>query len=144
MKTILIAIGNTLRGDDGAAHRVLELLGDLPGVGTLAVHQLTPENAAEIASADQVFFVDADIRPGEPAIEELGTELPAHSPFGHTMTPAEIAALSRTLFNFQGKAFLVRVPCQDFSQREALSREAEKNAKEAAAILRRKLSGIPA
>ena len=140
METVLVAIGNTLRGDDGVAHRVLEYIGEMSGVRSLAVHQLTPEIAQEIAGAVRVFFIDADTRPGEPAMEAIDGEVTEHSPIGHTMTAREVAALSRSLFGFLGSAWLVRVPGYDFSATEALSPRAEKNARAAVAILTRRIS----
>ena len=61
MNFLVIGYGNTLRSDDGAGQRVAEKIGqwELPGVGALAVHQLTPELAENIAQADAVIFVDA-------------------------------------------------------------------------------------
>ena len=42
---LVIAIGNTLRRDDGVAHHVSDLLNVHPDVETRAVLQLTPEMA---------------------------------------------------------------------------------------------------
>ncbi len=136
--TILIAVGNTLRRDDGVAHRVLELLEPPPGVVFRSCHQLTPEMAEEIAPADTVIIIDADVAPGEPRLEKV--EERSDNPLTHVVRPAELVALSRSLFSFRGGAWLCRVPGIDFGQGAGLSAEAEANARIAADLLRRFLA----
>jgi len=120
MRTLLIAIGNPLRRDDGAAHRALELLG-----GTRSVMQLTPEIASEIALFDRVLFLDADVNPGEPRIERVVAE--AAGTFTHQLTPGAVVYLAGHLYGFRGEAFLCRIPGVDFGMGEGLSPIAESN-----------------
>jgi len=127
MRTHLIAIGNVLRRDDGAAHRALELLG-----GTRAVMQLTPEVASEIALFDRVLFLDADINPGQPRIERVVAE-PTGS-FTHQLTPGAVVYLAGRLYGFRGEAFLCRIPGSDFGIGEGLSPEAEANVQAAVGL----------
>ncbi|HSB14030.1 MAG TPA: hydrogenase maturation protease [Bryobacteraceae bacterium] len=124
--TFLIAVGNTLRRDDGVAHRVLELLKPPAGVVVRSCHQLTPEMAEEIASADTVIIIDADVAPGEPRLEKV--EERPDNPLTHVVRPAELVALSRRLFSFRGEAWLCRVPGIDFGQGSGLSPATEANA----------------
>jgi len=137
MSTVFIAIGNSLRRDDGVAHRVLELLGPVANVVMRGVLQLTPELAGEIAEAGKVVFIDADLSPGKPRVEPLGPDPMARSPLGHAMPPHEVVALSRSLYDFRGQAYLCHVPGVDFSEGESVSPEAEANAKAAADLLRK-------
>ena len=120
MRTLLIAIGNPLRRDDGAAHRALELLG-----GTRAVMQLTPEIASEIALFDRVLFLDADIEAGESRIERVAGQ--AGGSFTHHLTAAAVVHLAEHLYRFHGEAFLCRIPGVDFGVGDGLSAEAEAN-----------------
>ncbi|HEU0139783.1 MAG TPA: hypothetical protein VFQ79_08740 [Bryobacteraceae bacterium] len=137
MKTIIFAIGNSLRRDDGAAHRVLELLEPHPGVLTRSLLQLAPEQSEEIAPARMVVFVDADIEPGPARIERLPRGgPPPRSPLAHSLRPAEIVALARSLFHFTGQAYVCHVPGADFSEGEGLSGTASRNAIRAAELLR--------
>jgi hydrogenase maturation protease len=136
--TVLIAVGNTLRRDDGVARRVLELLGPTTGAVTLSCHQLTPEMAEEIAPADTIVIIDADVIPGEPRLEKV--EEHPDNPLTHVVRPAELVALSRRVFSFRGEAWLCRVPGIDFGQGAGLSAEAEANACAAAGLLRRFLA----
>jgi len=114
MRTLLIACGNTLRGDDGVADEALRLA-QLPADCEMrAVHQLTPELAEEIARFRRVVFVDADARSVRLTIEPVGATV-ARSPLTHVSTPAEIVALATALFGFTGEALVCRIPARDFS-----------------------------
>ena len=136
MQTLLIAIGNTLRRDDGVGHRVLELLGPMPEVRVRRLQQLTPETAAELPGAGRVIFVDADAEGGEVRIEPLPASGGRVTPIGHAIRPPEIVVLSEKLYGFRGAAFLCRIPARDFSEGETLSPETEGNAATAARLLR--------
>ena len=122
---LCIAIGNELRGDDGAAHRLLLLIGSRKGLAWRSVHQLTPELAAELASADRVLFLDADPLCAQPCIEPVVPDATRRAPLAHGMTPEEIVALARRLYGFAGAAFLCRVPAVDFEPGQVLSVMAE-------------------
>jgi hydrogenase maturation protease len=64
---LVIGHGNELRGDDGAGPSVARAVASwhLPGVRTLAVHQLTPELAEDLAQTKRVVFVDAAVHANE-------------------------------------------------------------------------------
>jgi len=134
---LLIAIGNTLRRDDGAAHRVLEHL-ELPaGVEAISCHQLTPEMSEEIALADTVIFIDADVNPGPAQLEPIEPGAGLNPLGGHFLTPQEVLAIAQRLFAFRGVAWLCHVPGEDFGEGEGLSPMAEANARAAAQLLQR-------
>jgi hydrogenase maturation protease len=119
MRTLLLACGNPLRGDDGAAHEALRLIPPTPHHAAKAVQQLTPELAAEIARFSRVVFLDADAAAEELIIEPLRATMP-RSPFTHAATPEEIVALAGALFGFTGTAFVCRIPAGDFTAGESL------------------------
>ncbi len=131
---ILIAIGNTLRRDDGVAHRVLQLLGPDTAGESRSVLQLTPEMAEEIAPYRTVVFLDADAAAPELSIDDIPAA-PLQPPLTHIVGPAEIVALSRTLFGFTGRALLCRLPASNLSHGEGLSPVAEAAAAQAVALL---------
>jgi Ni,Fe-hydrogenase maturation factor len=135
MKTVVIAVGNPLRGDDGIAHLVAEwLAADGGGAGSPAqaiglphiVHtqQLTPEIAAELESCDLAVMVDADIKAAAPVVSRL-REGPGDALLSHVMSPAHVIALARKLYGFHGEAWLCRLPARDFTAGAPVSREAE-------------------
>lgn len=137
--TLLVAIGNTLRRDDGAAHRVLELL-ELPaGVTAISCHQLTPEMSEEIAAADTVVFIDADVNPGPAQLVPLAPGAGLNPLGGHFLRPQELLAIAQRLFEFRGEAWLCHVPGADFGDGEGLSPVAESNARAAAQLIRRQM-----
>jgi hydrogenase maturation protease len=137
--TLLVAIGNTLRRDDGAAHRVLELL-ELPaGVESISCHQLTPEMSEEIAAADTVVFIDADVNPGPAQLEPLEPGAGLNPLGGHFLQPQELLAIAQRLFAFRGEAWLCHVPGVDFGDGEGLSPMAEANARAAAQLIRQQI-----
>jgi Ni,Fe-hydrogenase maturation factor len=78
---LIVGYGNSLRGDDGAGwHAATRLAADprLTGARVLARHQLTPELAAEVASASLVVLVDAttDAPPGSVLLRRVHPTLP--------------------------------------------------------------------
>jgi hydrogenase maturation protease len=135
VRTLCIAIGNPLRGDDGVAHRVLDLLQPAAGVAILRAQQLVPELSEEIARARNVIFIDADINAGAPHIEQIVARELRGSPLAHAMTPAEVVCLAARLFGFDGAAFVCHVPGIDFDPGEGLSASAEANAHRATQII---------
>jgi len=137
-RTLIVAIGNPLRGDDGVAHRVLELLPPHPGVLTRSVLQLTPEMADSFAGFDVVVLIDADVESGQLRIEPVGND-DARATLTHRTSPAAVVAFARRLFAFAGSAFLCHIPAEDFSPGAGLSAKSEAAAVEAA----RRLNEMP-
>jgi len=95
MKALCLAIGNSLRGDDGVAHRVAGQLGQLEDVVVSSVFQLTPELAPEVARAEIVVFVDADVNVVETTLEEaaaMWARIMQHcvSPKGAALAPRQL------------------------------------------------------
>ena len=124
MKVLCIAIGNSLRGDDGVAHRVAARMEPRDEVVTCGVFQLTPETAPEVARAETVVFLDADIDAREPAIEAVNACDVRGTPLAHSMTPREIVWLAKRLYGFAGQVKLNRLPVESFDG-EGLSEAAE-------------------
>jgi hydrogenase maturation protease len=121
---LVLAIGNTLRADDGVADHVADLLDTRARVEVQRVHQLTPELAEKMTGAQIVVFVDADADAAEARLQRL-TPVARHSPVSHAMTPGELILLAGRLFGFRGPAYLCRVPARDFTPGGALSEAAE-------------------
>ncbi len=138
MPTLLIACGNTLRGDDAAAHAVLDLIAPTNHHAMLSVHQLTPELAPELAGFSQVVFIDADTESNAVKIEPLNSAPPRLS-LTHAATPEEIVALASALFGFTGQAFVCRIPAQHFDAGDAPAPEVLRFAREAASQIARLL-----
>lgn len=141
MPLVVLAIGNTLRGDDGVAAHVADLLGACAGVDVRRVHQLTPELAEEVARARAVIFVDADPHVAAARVERL-TPAPRSATLTHSVTPGELVMLAERLYGFQGTGYLCHVPAENFGAGESLSEVAEAGARVAAECLRRLLAEV--
>lgn len=126
MPALVIAIGNSMRRDDGVAH----IVKTRPGIDKRLVLQLAPEIAEEIAGYDTVVFIDADINAKQVRIERIQPG-PAPSALTHILRPWEIITLSRALFGFLGEAYACHIPVTDLSAGEGLSPRAAQFAKQA-------------
>ncbi|MEZ5403415.1 MAG: hypothetical protein R2729_27285 [Bryobacteraceae bacterium] len=133
MQLIVIAAGDTGRGDEGVAHRVLELLGAEPNVFVHDVSQLDKALAEEIAPADEVLFIDSSRELGDPWVE----------PACGAAEAAEIVDLARSRYCFRGHAYVCHVPGLEFSEGSRLTAYAEARARKAADLVRRFLAIAP-
>jgi len=127
---LVIGYGNELRRDDGVGPRVARTVAEwgVPGVCALAVHQLTPELADDIARAEEVMFVDAavDGDTGKMSVQPVRAAL-SNTPMNHVSSPPTLLALAEVLYDRRPIAWLLTVPARDFSFGEDLSPEAERN-----------------
>ncbi len=121
-RSLVIGIGNPLRSDDGVGWRLAE------EVGGLAVHQLTPELAAELSRVDRVLFVDAWQVPPGPLLRGrfqpcLRAVAPGAGGLGssHRLEPAELLALAAALYQAQPEAQELLLPARDFAHGTRLS-----------------------
>jgi hydrogenase maturation protease len=117
--TLVIAIGNPLRGDDGVAWRLveeLEVQAPVAGRTLRRVQQLTPELAAELASVERVLFVDAWLAPAgaEPRLQPLAPAGAAAGSGSHRLEPATVVALAQALYGGGPRACELLVPATAF------------------------------
>lgn len=120
MRTLLLAYGNTLRRDDGAAHAAVERLGPDVERGVFACRQLLPEHAELLTQAGQVIFVDAAVGIREVNSRRIHGD-GAVPPLHHTCTPAWVVALSDLLYQHRPVAWMVSIPAHDLEVGEGLS-----------------------
>lgn len=127
---LVLALGSTLRGDDGAGAGALELL-EASGLGKRArllhLPQALPELAASVAAASLLVVVDAraDAAPGEVGVAEIGAPAEPPSPFSHEVSPAALLALAAALFGAAPRGFAVTVGAGSFGAGEGLSPRVE-------------------
>lgn len=133
MPTLVVGIGNTLRGDDGVAARVLELLARHPSkqLNLRPMLSLLPELAVDIARHGRVIFVDADVRVENVTLERLEGE--SHAGL-HSFAPSTLVAFARDL-GFRGDAWVCRLPVEAMEAGAPLSVRATAAAQEAANLL---------
>jgi len=104
-RCLILACGNTLRGDDGVglwlAEWAEQRFANQPGVRVIADHQWTPELAEDVARAQSVLFIDCSLgsKPGSLHLTpvEPVTVSPEHNT--HHLGAAELLALGRELYN---------------------------------------------
>jgi hydrogenase maturation protease len=133
---IVVAYGNTLRGDDGAAWAVAEMLiARRPDLVVHVVRSLAPELADDLATARIAVFVDARSGrcPGRIRIESIDCDGDVGA--SHGCSPAAIIASLDQLYGRRPAAFLVTIEGARFGFGEALSAEVEEAIPEAVAAI---------
>jgi len=103
-RCLLLACGNTLRGDDGIgpwlADWAQERFSEEPGLLVISRQQWTPELAADLAAAESVLFVDCSAA-SEPGTVELLEVRPARKTEGvgtHQVSAAELLGMAQELY----------------------------------------------
>lgn len=133
MRTLVVGVGNTVRGDDGVGPFVIDLLRAARpgGLELRTAFTFLPELADALPGHDAVVFVDADVQASEVMLRPLGTQ----SREGlHHFAPARVVALARAL-GFQGQAWICGVPVSSMEAGDGLSHQAVLAAGRAAAVL---------
>jgi hydrogenase maturation protease len=134
VESLVIGYGNTLRRDDGAGPWVaaeIEARG-WSGVRTLAVPQLAPELAADLATACSAVFVDARLGPARHAVEARRVEPQgADSGMTHVCDPGLLLRMAHALYGWAPQAWLITVAGEDFGLGEGLTELALRRAQAA-------------
>jgi len=125
-RTVIIAYGNPLRGDDAVGYYAARKLSDLidrEDVSILTCHQLTPELASDISRFEKAVFIDASVgdTPGVLSVTQID---PSHIPnrtFSHQLDPESVLACSQYLFGQVPEAYLVTITAESFGYMEDLS-----------------------
>jgi hydrogenase maturation protease len=137
LRTLVIGYGNELRRDDGAGPAVARLIGEmgLIGVTVESCHQLLPEHAAHIASADRVIFVDAT-RDGADEISVRRID-PARTPefSGHHCDPQDLLYWCGGFAEGVPEAWFIHIPGSDFGIGDGISLQAGHHVQSAVASI---------
>jgi hydrogenase maturation protease len=126
MNYLIVGYGNTLRSDDGAGQIVADRIAtwNLSNVRSLAVHQLTPELAEDIANTDIVIFVDAVISSKQNS-EKIEIQMLEgdrnYLNSGHTENPRSLLYLSKIVYNKSPLAYWILIPAINFEFGEEIS-----------------------
>ena len=125
LHTLIIGIGNPLRGDDGLGWAVAEQLTQDGGIDCdiRTVHQLTPELAQWMAEVDLVIMIDAsrEGEPGELSIRPVALPAQPGAVGTHHTTPEELAALTTAVYNHCPPVVTISMTGADFSIGEQFS-----------------------
>jgi hydrogenase maturation protease len=104
-RCLVLACGNTLRGDDGIGPWLAEWTEDRfrtdPTVRVVSRQQWTPDLAVDIAYAESVLFIDcsAASAPGSVHLIEVLPSTPAQGLATHHFGAPELLALTRELYD---------------------------------------------
>jgi len=126
-QALILACGNSLRGDDAIALKIAEALEigpSWPDMRVVAAHQLTPEMAEAISQAEIVIFVDASATtpPGTVLFEPILPSRVTPDTFTHDLDPRALLTLAQTLYGSSpAHAFTLNVGAESFELREGLT-----------------------
>ncbi len=127
MKILAMALGTTLRGDDGVGLALAAGLDELvPGLEVVEASELAADHAEAVAAADGVLFLDASISgtPGEVQSSRIGPRT-ARAAVIHALTPEEVLGLARAQYGRAPPAAVVTISGRDFAFGDPLSAEVE-------------------
>jgi hydrogenase maturation protease len=133
-KNIVLGYGNRLRSDDAVGQVVAERIAAwrVPNVRSLAVTQLTPELALELAEVDLVIFVDAYAANEQQTVKVCPINVASSlATIGHTLEPSTLLAIAQSLYNYHPQAWLIAIPVLNFELGDRLSTLAEQGIVEA-------------
>jgi len=142
LRTIVVAVGNAYRRDDGVGRHIVnavrrrlgrEELGPFDdgfdelgqALDCVVLHQMVPELAETVVDYDQAVFVDAHV-PGLGAgmrEEALQPQFEATHLVSHQFKPSSILALAQQLYGRAPSGLLLSLPGMDFDFGEELSPE---------------------
>ncbi|HEY1209095.1 MAG TPA: hydrogenase maturation protease [Terracidiphilus sp.] len=104
-RCLILACGNTLRGDDGVglwlAEWAEQRFSGQPGVRVIADHQWSPELAEDVARAQSVLFIDCSLgsEPGSLKLTPVKPSASGPELNTHHLGAAELLALGQELYN---------------------------------------------
>jgi hydrogenase maturation protease len=144
--TLIIAIGNVARGDDGVAHHVAELLGSgvepLPaGVRVITAVGLDVAMAHDVAQCAQLLVIDAERREA-PAVDVRSIVAGVATNSGHSIDAPGLLSVTWALYAVSPVAQLVSVAAPEMGHGEGLSAMAEAASREAASLIHELLQAL--
>ena len=143
--TLLLCIGNALRGDDGVAHRVGEAVEDLrlPALTIVLTHQLLPEHAYLLSESDSVIFLDCSVDTTPGAVTTLPLNSAAELPriLTHHLGPDSLLRMAADLYQrTPAHATLITIGAASLDLGEQLSPTVEQAIPAAIAAIRAALN----
>jgi Ni,Fe-hydrogenase maturation factor len=123
VKRCLVAYGNQLRADDGAAWELARRASELGWITFCAI-QLLPELSTELQAFDEVIFTDACEGSGKPGWTALEVSLDRGWPV-HCGRPEQLLGMCRQLYGRAPKGWMLSLPGENFGYGSELSPRAE-------------------
>ena len=139
-RPLIIGVGNTMYGDDGAGYCVARAMRTcIPSTADVDVEPrqtISLGDAALLINRSVVVIIDAGIGiDGVEVYEVSGSdELPIRLEDSHSIDPLRLIEIASAA-GFRGRVFLVLIPIRDTEFGKGLSGEAMKNAVKAASMV---------
>ena len=147
-RTIILACGNPLRGDDGIAWHIARCLqrgyGDAE-TEICCAQQWTPELAERISKASLAIFVDASaaLPPGKIRLQPVSSSKDSPGATTHSLSPAQLLTLADELYErVPERAFLLTIGGASFEHGDKLSPLVRLVIPKALAQIRALVSGV--
>jgi len=125
---VVVACGNTLRGDDGVAWQIgagLEQFLLNTGVDVIFTQQLLPEHAEPLSRTDLAIFIDcsAVAEPGAVSTIQIRHSDCLPKIFTHHLDPASLLKLTQDIYRCTPtRAVVITIGGQSFELNETLSK----------------------
>ena len=148
IRALILACGNSLRGDDAVALQVARQLRAGLCEPETVIHfstQWAPEQAESISESEMVIFVDASavLPSGTVQSKKVSPKRDAPDSFSHSCSPEGLLALAKQLYGVvPPRAFLITIGAQSFDFSEELSEPVKLAIPEALALIKAILSGV--
>lgn len=113
--SLIIGYGNPLRSDDALGQMLAEALGGI------AVAQLNPELAENIAHADLVIFIDACYGETAGEIDYARLRPNKDAPISHYSSPSALLSAAQALYGNVPPAYLISITGASFDYGDRLS-----------------------
>lgn len=122
-KTLVIGYGNTLRGDDAAGVRAVEIIAEQhPTIDCLTLTELTPDLAEKISYYDRVVFVDASVNVDDVRWQYVPPPIEHNILRSHALTPQSLVGITIALYDHcPADVILVEIPARTFAYCEQFS-----------------------
>jgi hydrogenase maturation protease len=149
MKILVYGIGNTSRQDDGVGAACAERLAEWcrqEGLTEVTIRtglQVNVEDAAAMAEAEMVLFLDASVANIDGVFLEPLTGANGNSFSAHTLSPHTVLGICRSLYGRDPEAYALHIRGVRFEVGDTITKEAEQNVatavRTAKEILRKKI-----
>jgi hydrogenase maturation protease len=116
-KTLILGMGNPLRGDDGLGPAVVGRLAASwknRDVAMFNVHQLLPEHCELLRDAERVLFIDASVTISAGDVQLTPVSIDGSTLFTHVLTPASLLALTASLYGRAPQAWQLQMGAEQF------------------------------
>ena len=95
---------------------------DFPGANVVAVQELHPELAEQLAPCELAVFLDASVRTSTLCVSRVSPARSVHGAEGHALSPAGVLALCSGLYGHAPQeALLVEIPASECGFGETMS-----------------------